>query len=76
MDGLPWFFDVGDNQPSSDQYPVYSKYNELKDLPFDYKKVFEEFFAGLGRQKSKTLEIKGFHNSLRAKKEIELALSV
>lgn len=50
--------------------PKYSKFNEIEELPFDYKKIFEEFFAGLGKQKSKTLEIKGFHNSGRAMKEI------
>ena len=51
---------------------TYSKYEELEELSLDYKKVFEDFFAGLGVQKSKTLEIKGFHGSARATKEIEL----
>lgn len=53
--------------------PEYSKYNELEDIPFGSKKILEEFFKGLGKQKDKTLEIKGFHNSSRAIKEIELA---
>src|SRR3990167_1312411 len=49
------------------------KYNELQDLSSDYKDVFEKFFAGLEKQKDKTLEIKGFHDSLAATKEIDLA---
>lgn len=51
--------------------PEYSKYNELEALTFDYKGVFEEFFAVLGKQKNKTIEIKGFHNASVAAKEID-----
>lgn len=58
--------------PLSD--PEYSKYNELTELPFKYEKLFKEFFAELGRQKDKTLELKGFHNSARALKEISVSL--
>lgn len=51
--------------------PEYSKYNEIEDLNFDYKILFEKFFTELAKQKNKTFEIKGFHSASRAVKEIE-----
>lgn len=51
----------------------YSKHEELEDLDIDYKSLFQEFFTELGKQKSKTFEIKGYHDSARARKELDSA---
>jgi len=48
----------------------YKKYQDLGDLPFDYKTIFEKFFKELGIQKSKIIEIKDFHGKDRAIQEI------
>ena len=48
----------------------YKQYQDLGDLPFDYKTIFEKFFTELGIQKSKIIEIKGFWGKNRAIQEI------
>ncbi|MSU54760.1 MAG: inorganic diphosphatase [Candidatus Staskawiczbacteria bacterium] len=45
----------------------------LEDLPFDYKKIFEEFFKELAVQRKKIMEIKGYKDVETAIKELELA---
>ena len=45
----------------------------LEDLPFDYKKIFEEFFKDLAIQRNKTMEIKGYRDEKTAMQELELA---
>ncbi len=54
----------------------FSQFSESEDLPFDYKKIFTEFFIELGKQKNKTLEIKGFHDSSTATRAIESSLQI
>jgi len=51
--------------------PEYSKYDFLKDLSFDYKTIFENFFKELGIQKSKKIEVTGFNDATAAKQYIE-----
>ena len=45
----------------------------LEDLPFDYKKIFEEFFKELAIQRNKTMEIKGYKDAKAAMQELEIA---
>lgn len=42
----------------------------LKDFPDDYEEIFQTFFKELGKQKSKTVELKGFFDAERAREEI------
>lgn len=50
--------------------PVYGKYESLRDLSFDYKKVFGDFFKELAIQKDKKIEVRGFEDAVVAKKYI------
>ncbi len=49
----------------------YNKYEDLSELSFDYKKIFEEFFKELAIQKNKVMEIKGFEGKERAEEELK-----
>lgn len=57
--------------PTAD--PFYTNHQELSDLDFDYKSIFEEFFKELGVQKNKILTIKGFRDRASAVRELECA---
>ena len=57
--------------PLSD--PLCQSYKTLKDLSFDYKTIFTEFFRELGVQKKKTMEIVGFRDEVVAVQELERA---
>ena len=52
--------------------PLSKKLNSIKDLPENYFDIFKKFFKELGIQKNKKLEIKGFHDKIKAIEEIEL----
>ncbi len=51
----------------------FGRFQELRDLKFDYEKTFRDFFKELGVQKDKIIEIKGFKDRARAEKELEAA---
>lgn len=51
----------------------YKKCENLSDLPFDYKTIFENFFKELAIQKDKAMEVKGFLDKPKAIEEIEKA---
>ncbi len=51
--------------------PTYKSCNELRDLPFDYQKLFNDFFIELGRQKNKHMEIQGYESTAQAKRMIQ-----
>lgn len=51
--------------------PDAKKYQTIEDLDFDYTKLFTEFFAELGRQKNKVIEIIGFRGQDRAVDELQ-----
>lgn len=53
--------------------PKYADHQELSDLDFDYKDIFEKFFKELGVQKDKVMEIKGFRDKAVAIEDIKSA---
>lgn len=53
--------------------PACEGWKGLSDLPFDYRKTFEDFFRELGAQKRKTMEITGFEGPMAAMEELKAA---
>ena len=51
----------------------YNKYQDIKELSFDYVNIFEEFFKELAIQKNKIMEIKGFKGKEKALEDLESA---
>lgn len=54
--------------------PEYNKYEDLKELPFDYKAIFKDFFDEIMIQKNKIIKIKGYYGKKRALKELSSAM--
>ncbi|MDD4990075.1 MAG: inorganic diphosphatase [Candidatus Pacebacteria bacterium] len=51
----------------------YKNCENLSELPFDYKTIFEKLYKELAIQKNKIIEIKGFWDKSQAIEEIEKA---
>jgi len=49
----------------------YNKYQDIKELPFDYQYILKEFIKELSIQKDKIMEIKGFEGKEITLKELK-----
>lgn len=56
--------------------PAAAALQSWKDWPLDLEKLFHNFFQELGRQKNKTMEIKGIHDVARAREELVKAQQI